>query len=215
MAGAAKRRNKAGRQDQATSQQPVELLPPDSTSLYEAQLLGGLDGPSDDRSTSGRPHKFGPSLGYDPARGNVASKFNVPSRLELPAEAYRDSHAVSSVHSNLRVLQTGKAIHFLACLPAWLAKPTPLHYPARNLLIYIPNRPSSTFDFLHPSYTAQYPCQLQQPSSLSYPTQPTIYSQNQSSIQATLLLPTSTPSHLVPYSIFHLISLRLSSLLNL
>jgi len=105
MAGAGKRRNKAGRQEQTSSQQPAEPHQPDSISPHEDQVLGGLDGPSDDRSASGHPlHGFGPSLGYDPARSDFDSKPNVPNRLELPAEAYRVSHGVSSASPYLDAL---------------------------------------------------------------------------------------------------------------
>lgn len=106
MAGAGKRRNKTERQDQAASQHLSEPRHrPELTSIDKSQAIGGLDGPSDDRSISSRPpHVFGPSLGYDPARSNVDSRPNVPNRLELPAEAYKDSHGVSLFHPKLSAL---------------------------------------------------------------------------------------------------------------
>ena len=121
MAGASKRRHKNERQaGQAGLQQSAE--PSQSASSVtplpsENLLTGGLDGPSDDRSTSDRPHGFGPSLGYDPARSNSTPRPNIPSRLELPAEAYRDSKQVSSIQIYPSALyKLANPIH-LACLP--------------------------------------------------------------------------------------------------
>jgi hypothetical protein len=168
MAGAAKRRNKSERQavqaGQAGSQQLAEpslsassATPPPSENL----LPGDLDGPSDDRSTSGcPPHEFGPSVGYDPARSNAAAQPNVPRRLELPVEAYWDSTQVSSIQTNLSTLyklaKPNSLANSLSGLLSWLAKPAPLHYPAPNPFLYIPTLLSSTFDFLHPSYITNF-----------------------------------------------------------
>jgi hypothetical protein len=112
MAGAAKRRNKnerqAGQAGQAESQQTAG---PSQSALTvtplpsENLLAGALDGPLDDRYTSGRPaHGFGPSLGYDPARSSAAAQPSIPRRLELPSQAYRDSTQVSSIKTNLNAV---------------------------------------------------------------------------------------------------------------
>jgi hypothetical protein len=190
MAGAAKRRNKAERQTyQAASHQPAETGQPAAMTTLpsKTQLPGGLDGPSDDRSASDRPHGFGPSLGYDPARSNTASKPNVPSRLELPAEAYRDSKQVSSIQTNLRTLykpaQLNSLANSLPVLRAWLAKPTPLLYPAPSPHIY--TNPF-LFDLRFPPSLLHNRTSYQAPTSsslLHHPTQSTFY-QLQSSIQA-------------------------------
>lgn len=195
MAGAAKRRNKserqAGQAGQAGSQQLAEpslsassATPPPSENL----LPGGLDGPSDDRSTSGcPPHGFGPSMGYDPARSNAAVQPNVPRRLELPVEAYWDSTQVSSIQTNLstlyKIAKPNSLANSLSGLLSWLATLAPLHYPAPNPFLYIPTLLSSTFDFLHPSYQTRTPLILKQ-----HPTQSSFYHQHQSSIQAILLI---------------------------
>jgi hypothetical protein len=96
MAGASKRRVKAKRQvgQVAPDNNPGPELSlatlPLATPGPDNQLSGGFDGPSDDRSTQERPtHGFGPSLGYDPARGNPGDMSVVPSRLELPSSAYQ------------------------------------------------------------------------------------------------------------------------------
>lgn len=201
MAGAAKRRNKVERQTEQAATHMIE-----KNSNPESQLPGGLDGTSDDRSTSDRPaHGFGPSLGYDPARGNMVFKPEVPRRLELPAEAYRDLNHVSSIQPDLTTLYKVIPKLLAHSLPpgllAWLAKPTPLHYPAPTLSCIYTH--PSLFDLLSPPsflHNTQLPIKPYPLILTRHKIPSTVYSQYQSRKQA--ILPISScqtyvlPAHL-------------------
>ena len=93
MAGAGKRRAQENRRE---GQKPPDAINP----IMNPAQVGGFDGPTDASSSRG-PNPFGPSLGYDPARGPMKELVITNTRVELPSAAYRPVSTDYSLFNHL------------------------------------------------------------------------------------------------------------------